>query len=161
MSWQKPRSESNERWQSPRFLPANRSVELSEARIFEFESQAERRNEQSLERTTAYAPTDAETAIQNLELWISLVRDAEPLPNPRRGLFRWRDKFVRMPRRKTDGRVVLKTEDGEVIFKGQLDGPLDGSDRKLVDALNAKVLAVCPACEWVSSKQHSAQSTAT
>ena len=106
-------TDGHEHWQSPRSAHANRTADLSEARTFDLGAPTDRSLDRS-DDAAGLAPTDAERTMQSLALWISLVRDAEPLPDPRRGLFRWRGHLVRMPRRKADGRVVLKTEDGAV-----------------------------------------------
>ena len=76
---------------------------------------------------------------EDVELWNHLIHDAEPLPNPKRGLFKFRELNLRMPKRGSDGISTILTERGEVFFQGPLIGVLLGAESRLVQTLNKKV----------------------
>jgi hypothetical protein len=101
----------------------------------------------------------------DMDLWMQLIQDAEPLPNPKRGLFKFHGRNLRMPKRGSDGKVSILTEQGEVLFQGPLLGPLIGSESRLVQTLNRKVQEIqnrSPQIKQVQkSREHHAETIVT
>ena len=94
---------------------------------------------------------------EDIELWDELIQNAEPLPNPKRGLFKFHNIQLRMPKRGADGKVTIYTDKGDVFFQGALVGPLLGSESRLVHALNRKVQEIQNRSSKHATKSNCAQ----